>query len=101
MINRQSKTRRYLKQSLMLFLSIIFFSGCSSFQKKEPKKLGSSVRAMVKAQIYDRSTIKNPSLDVVMGMDSTKAIGDLRKVYRKTTANKQQIKQPKLQGRAD
>jgi hypothetical protein len=47
---------------------------------------------MVNSQIYDRSTIKNPPMDVVEGMDSTKAISDLRKVYRKTDVNKQQIK---------
>ncbi|MCF6293980.1 MAG: hypothetical protein L3J04_11360 [Robiginitomaculum sp.] len=89
----------HLSQRLAFLFLVIFFSGCASVQKNEPKKLGSSVRAMIKAQIYDRSTIKNPPLDVVEGMDSKKAIGNLRETYRKTMANKQQTKEIKLQGK--
>ncbi len=89
-------------QTLLFFCSIcglvIVTSGCAWTHKYEPKEFGSSVRTMVKSQIYDRSTIKNPPSDVVKGMDSKKAIGDLRKVYRKSEGNKQSIKLLKLPG---
>ena len=83
-----------LNSNKILFtcLLILFVTGCSLTQKHDPKKFGSSVRSMVNSQIYDRSTIKNPPLDVVEGMDSEKAISDLRKVYRKSEGNKKQLK---------
>jgi len=70
----------------------LLVTGCSLTHNYDPKKFGGSVKSMVNSQIYDRSTIKNPPLDAVEGMDSNKAISDLRKVYRKTEGNKQQIK---------
>ena len=81
-----------LANLLILSILLIFLSGCAWTHKHDPKPFGSSVRTMVKSQIYDRSTIKNPPTDVVEGMDSTKAISDIRKVYRKTEVNKQQLK---------
>ena len=84
--------RTHYLQLFTISLLIIFLSSCAWTHKYEPKKFGDSVRTMVKSQIYDRSTIKNPPMDVVEGMDSTKAISDLRKVYRKTDVNKQHIK---------
>ena len=77
---------------LLIGLMILYVTGCSLTHKYDSKKFGSSVRTMVNSQIYDRSTIKNPPLDVVQGMDSEKAISDLRKVYRKSEGNKQQLK---------
>ena len=73
-------------------LLCLFVTGCSLTHNYDPKKFGGSVKSMVNSQIYDRSTIKNPPLDVVEGMDSTKAISDLRKVYRKSEGSKQQTK---------
>lgn len=83
--------QKYTRQ-ILIWLLVVLFSGCASNHKKEPKPFGASVRNMIKAQIYDRSTIKNPPMDVVKGMDSTKAISDLRRIYRKSVANKQQVK---------
>jgi len=94
-MNIQTKTLLFY---FCMCLLIIFISGCAWNHKYEPKEFGSSVRTMVKSQIYDRSTIKNPPSDVVEGMDSTKAIADLRKVYRKSKVNKQNIKVLKLPG---
>lgn len=85
------KKTRFIRLSMTALL-IIFLSGCTWNHKDEPKKFGSSVRAMVKSQIYDRSTIKNPPMDVIKGMDSKKAISDLQQIYRKTDVSKQQIK---------
>ncbi len=94
-MNIQTKTLLF---SCGMCSLVILISSCAWTHKYEPKEFGSSVRTMVKSQIYDRSTIKNPPVDVVEGMDSTKAIGDLRKVYRKSEGNKQNIKLIKLPG---
>jgi len=82
------------KPNKIFFFSILslFVTGCSLTHNYDPKKFGGSVKSMVNSQIYDRSTIKNPPLDAVEGMDSNKAISDLRKVYRKSEGSKQQTK---------
>jgi len=87
------KTIKLSIQNIIIFCVLfLFVTGCSLTHNYEPKKFGESVNSMVNSQIYDRSTIKNPPLDAVEGMDSNKAISDLRKVYRKSEGNKQQTK---------
>ena len=81
-----------LANLLLLCILLTFVSGCAWTHKHDPKPFGSSVKTMIKSQIYDRSTINNPPMDVVTGMDSTKAISDLKKVYRKTEVSKREIK---------
>jgi len=87
-----------ITKSLFAVLLVTSLLGCSLTHKYEPTEFGKSVNKMVNSQIYDRRTIKNPPTDVVEGMDSNKAITDLRKVYRKTEGNKQTVKRSKLAG---
>ena len=87
------KTINFKPNNIFIFSILsLFVTGCSLTHNYDPKKFGGSVKSMVNSQIYDRSTIKNPPLDAVEGMDSNKAISDLRKVYRKSEGSKQQTK---------
>ena len=66
-------------------------SACTT-PKMVDKQFGSSVRNMVKQQVYDPSTLHSPPTDQIAGQNSYKAIIDQRKVYRTSDVSKSETK---------
>lgn len=71
---------------------ILFATTACTTPKMVDKQFGNSVRNMVKQQVHDPATLRNPPQDSVSGQNSQKAMLDQHKIYRTSDVSKQSTK---------
>lgn len=80
-----------------LLITVLATSACTT-PKMVDKQFGSSVRNMVKQQVYDPTTLRSPSSEQITGQNAQKAMLDQHKIYRTSDVSKQEAKISNLSG---
>lgn len=82
---------RFITCVTLLLITLFTTVACTT-PKMVDRNFGNSVRNMVKHQVYDPATLRNPPSEQIAGQNGQKAILDQHKIYRTSDVSKQETK---------